>query len=138
MIETQLPLTLHLATLIGAYELAAGIVSLTGRLDWDAMLSEFERSPALTFVTGFMCFAIGGTLILVHQHWTDPLAVIVSAVAWIVTAEGLLIMVAGKSLMILSRPLVRSPRAIGVLAATFGALMILAGLTGHTPSLVYI
>ena len=92
MIETAIPLTLHLAVLIGLYELAAGIVSLSGRMDWTAMLDEFERSPGLTFVTGFVCFAIGGAMILGHNHWTDPLAVIVSLVGWIVTAEGLLIM----------------------------------------------
>jgi len=138
MIETAIPLTLHLAVLIGLYELAAGIVSLSGRMDWTAMLDEFERSPGLTFVTGFVCFAIGGAMILGHNHWTDPLAVIVSLVGWIAAAEGLLIMLMGKSLMLLSRPLVRYPKAIGAAASLFGLALILAGLTGHTTQLVYI
>lgn len=138
MIETQIPLTLHLAILIGLYELAAGIVSLSGRMDWNAILDEFERSPGLTFVTGFMAFAIGGAMILGHNHWTDPLAVIVSLVGWIAAAEGLLIMLMGKSLMLLSRPLVRYPKAIGAAASLFGLALILAGLTGHTTQLVYI
>ena len=55
---TAIPLTLHLLVLIGLYELAAGIAGLTGRIDWLAMIDEFERSPALTFVTGFVAFAL--------------------------------------------------------------------------------
>lgn len=137
MIETAIPLTLHLAVLIGLYELAAGIVSLTGRIDWNAMLDEFERSPGLTFVTGFAAFAIGAAMILGHNHWTDPLAVIVSLIGWIAAAEGLLIMGLGKSLMLLSRPLVRYPRVIGAAASLFGLALILAGLTGRATALIY-
>ena len=138
MIETAIPLTLHLAILIGLYELAVGVAVLSGRMDWEAMLGEFERSPGLTFVTGFLAFAVGGTMVLVHNHWTDPLAIVVSLVGWIAAAEGLLIMVMGRSLMILSRPLVRYPKAIGAAASLFGLALILAGLTGHTTQLVYI
>jgi hypothetical protein len=138
MIETAIPLTLHLAVLIGLYELAAGLVSLSGRMDWTAMLDEFERSPGLTFVTGFMAFAIGGAIVLGHNHWTDPLAVIVSLIGWIAAAEGLLIMVMGRSLMLLSRPLVRYPKAIGIAASLFGLALILAGLTGRATALTYI
>ena len=138
MIETAVPLTLQLAILIGLYELAAGIVSLSGRMDWTAMLDEFERSPALTFITGFVVFAIGGTLVLVHDHWTDPLAVIVSLIGWIVLAEGLLIMVAGRPLLLLFRPLVGYRRTIGAAASLFGVALILAGLTGRATALTYI
>jgi len=138
MIETAIPLTLHLAVLIGLYELAAGLASLSGRIDWNAMLDDFERSPALTFVTGFTAFAIGGAMILGHDHWTDPLAVIVSLIGWIAAAEGLLIILMGKSLMLLSRPLVRYPKAIGIAASLFGLALLLAGLTGRATALVYI
>ncbi len=86
---TAIPLTLHLLVLIGLYELAAGIAGLTGRLDWREMTDEFVRSPSLSFVTGFMVFAIGGVMIMNHHHWTDLLAVIVSLVGWIALVEGI-------------------------------------------------
>ena len=128
---TAIPLTLHLLVLIGLYELAAGLAGFTGRMDWSALLDEFERSPALSFITGFMVFVLGGVLILAHHHWTDPLAVVVSLVGWIAAVEGLMIMVVAKPLLAWSRPLVRSQRAVSIFAMLFGIALIVLGLTGR-------
>jgi len=128
---TAIPLTLHLLVLIGLYELTAGLAGLTGRLDWQVMHDEFERSPALSFVTGFVVFVLGGVMIMNHHHWTDLLAIIVSLIGWIAAVEGLLIMVSAKPILALSRPLVRSQRAVSLVAALFGLVLILLGLTGH-------
>lgn len=128
---TAIPLTLHLLVLIGLYELSAGIAGLTGRIDWKAMTEEFVRSPSLSFVTGFMVFAIGGVMVMNHHHWTDPLAIIVSLIAWIALVEGILMMVASKPLLIFFRPLIGSQRAISLFAAAVGFVLILLGLTGH-------
>ena len=124
-------LTLHLAVLIGLYELSAGLAGLTGRINWAAMLDEFERSPTLTFVTGFMAFAIGGTLILVHCLWIDVLAVIVSLMGWIALAEGMLLMIMPGPLIAFSRRLVGNQKLISMLAAAFGLVLIALGLTGR-------
>src|SRR4029453_17375641 len=67
---TAIPLTLHLLVLIGLYEMAAGLAGFTGRIDWPAMLDEFERSPALTFVTGLAAFAIGAAIPPNTHPWT--------------------------------------------------------------------
>ena len=128
---TAIHLTLHLLVLIGLYELAAGIAGLTGRIDWRAMMEEFERSPSLALVTGFVVFVIGGVMIMNHHHWTDPLAIIVSAIAWIALVEGLLIMIAARPLLIFFRPVVVNQRTISLFAAIFGIVLIILGLTGR-------
>ena len=128
---TAIPLTLHLLVLIGVYELAAGIAGFTGRIEWRAMMEEFERSPSLAFVTGFVVFVIGGVMIMNHHHWTDPLAIIVSAIAWIALVEGLLIMIAARPLLIFFRPVVVNQRTISLFAAIFGIVLIILGLTGR-------
>ena len=128
---TAIPLTLHLLVLIGGYELAAGIAGFTGRIEWRAMMEEFERSPSLAFVTGFVVFVVGGVMIMNHHHWTDLLAIIVSAIAWIALVEGLLIMIAARPLLIFFRPVVVNQRMISLFAATFGIALIILGLTGR-------
>jgi hypothetical protein len=128
---TVIPLTLHLLVLIGVYELAAGIAGLTGRIDWLKMLDEFERSPALTFVTGFAAFAIGAAINLGHHHWTDLPAIIVSAIGWIAIIEGVMLMVCPKPLLRFSRGIVRNQKLISILAASIGLALIVAGLTGR-------
>ena len=128
---TAVPLTLYLLVLIGAYEFTAGLAGFTGRMDWNAMIEEFERSPALTFVTGFIAFAIGGAIVIGHHHWTDVLAIIVSAIGVIAIVEGLLIMVSPKPLLLLVRPVVRGQRGISIVAMIFGAALIALGVTGN-------
>ena len=128
---TAIPLTLHLLVLIGLYELTAGIAGLTGRIDWRAMIDEFASGQALSFVTGFVVFAIGGVMIMSHHHWTDPLAIIVSLIGWIALAEGIVMMLASRPLLIFFRPVVGSQRAISLLAPLFGIVLIALGLTGH-------
>ena len=128
---TSISLTLYLLVLIGAYEFAAGLAGFSGRMSWTSMIAEFERSPALTFVTGFMAFAIGGAITIGHHHWTDVPAAIVSAVGWIAIVEGILIMVSPKPLLLLVRPIARGQRAVSVFAMMFGAALILLGLTAR-------
>ena len=128
---TVIPLTLHLLVLIGVYELAAGIAGLTARIDWPSLLDELERSPALTFVTGFMAFVVGAAINLAHHHWTDLPAIIVSAIGWIALVEGVMLMVCPKPLLRVSRRLVRNQKLISLLAAAFGLILIALGLTGR-------
>ena len=128
---TAIPLTLNLLILIGLYELAAGIAGLTGRINWRTLLDEFDRSPALTFMTGFMVYVLGGVVVLIHCIWTDPLAIIVSAIGCIASVEGLLIVTVPGPLFAFSRRLVANQRLISMLAAAFGLLLIGLGLTGH-------
>jgi hypothetical protein len=127
---TAIPLTLNLLVLIGLYELAAGFAGLTGRINWITMVEEFERSPALTFVAGFVAFVFGGLIIIIHNYWTDLPAIIVSAFSWIAAIEGLLIMAWPKPLLAMTRPLVRSQHAISIFAMLFGAALIILGMTG--------
>jgi hypothetical protein len=134
---TLIPLTLHLLVLIGVYELAAGVAGLTGRLGWSALIDEFERSPGLTFVTGFMAFAVGAAINLAHHHFTDVPAIIVSAIGWIALIEGVVLMVCPGPLLRFSRGLVRNQQLISIAAAVVGIAFILLGLTGRAdPTIV--
>jgi hypothetical protein len=134
---TAIPLTLQLLILIGGYELAAGLAGFTGRINFQAMIEEFERSPSLTFMTGFIVYIIGGILVMAHSHWTDLLAIIVSAVGWIAVVEGLMIMVWPGPLLAFSRPFVRSQQAVSIFAMLLGIILILLGLTGRAdPTLI--
>ena len=134
---TAIPLTLQLLILIGGYELAAGLAGFTGRINFQAMIEEFDRSPALTFMTGFIVYIIGGILVMSHHHWTDLPAIIVSAVAWIAVAEGLLIMIWPGPLLAFSRPFVERQRAVCAFAMLLGIVLILLGIAGRAdPTLI--
>ena len=128
---TATPLTLNLLVVMGLYELVAGLAGLTGQINWRTILDEFGRSPALTFMTGFMVYVLGAAVMLVHCVWTDPLAVIVSAIGLVAAVEGLLMMIVPGPLFAFSRRLVGNQKLISLLAAVFGLLLIGLGLIGR-------
>jgi hypothetical protein len=111
--------------------LAAGIAGLTGTVSWRSLIDEFDRSPSLTFMTGFIVFVLGAITIIAHNIWTDVLAGIVSLLGWIAAAEGLLLMVVPGPLFALSRQLVINQRLVSLLAAAFGLILVLLGLIGR-------
>ena len=63
-------------------------------------------------MTGFIVYVLGAVVVLIHWIWTDPLAIIVSAVGCIVAVEGLLIMTVPGPLFAFSRRLITNQKLI--------------------------
>lgn len=120
-----------IALFIGLYALAAGVGELRAPNTWWMMLKEFERSPALRFVTGFVTLALGATIYLVNPWRPDDwLALTVSVVSGVVVAEGLLMLAASDRFLNLGRALIgRAGRAWAGLSILLGIAAILAGLS---------
>lgn len=120
-----------IALFTGLYALAAGMGELRSPNTWWIMLKEFERSPALRFVTGLVTLVVGATIYLVNP-WVagDWLSITVSAVGGVAVAEGLLILAAGERFLRFARALLaRAGRAWAGFAVLFGIAAVLAGLS---------
>lgn len=120
-----------IALFLGLYMLAAAAGEWRDPGTWNAMLAEFERSPALRFVTGFTVLAIGAAIYLASP-WRpgDWLSVVVSVIGGLAVAEGLLIMAMGDRFLHFARTLViRFGRAWVGIAALLGIAFVLAGLS---------
>ena len=119
-----------IALFLGIYALAASAGELRSPNTWWTMLKDFERIPALRFVTGFATLALGATIYLVNP-WRpeDWLSIAVSVVGGIAVAEGLLILAAGERFLHFGRALLgRGGRAWAGFAALFGIGAILVGM----------
>ena len=117
-------ITLWLSVLLGAYLLAGGMAAwLRGGL-WAEMIADFERSPALVMVCGAIAFAVGATIVSVHNQWTSPAAVIVSATGWLALAEGLTLIAAPQLWLRLARPMMAYSRAWSVAMLLLGAFLL--------------
>ena len=128
MAETS-EISAWIALFVGLYLLAAGAGELRGPNGWWMMLKEYERSPALRFLTGFVALALGAAIYLVNPWMPgDWLSIAVSVLGGIAVAEGLLILAAGERFLHAARAVIgRSGRVWGGLAAAAGlALTIVA------------
>ena len=135
MIETAVPLTLHLATGLGAILLAAGIGGFSATAgptsDWAEAIDEMNRLPGLTLALAFVAIVFGGGILLVHHHWTDPLACLVTLIAWASFAEGLLLLGLPRLYLSFAHLGVRYARPWAIFALLLGLALLLAGLTGR-------
>ena len=124
-----------IALFLGLYALAAGLGELRSPNGWWTMLKEFERSPALRFLTGLLVLALGSAIYLTNP-WQpgDWLAITVSVISGFAVAEGLLIIAAGERFLHLARALLgRAGRAWAAFAALFGLAAILVALSRLHP-----
>ncbi len=119
-----------IALFTGLYALAAAVGEFRSPGTWLAMLKDFERSPALRFLTGLVCLMLGAAIYLVNP-WdsSDWLAVAVSVLGGLCAAEGMLILAAGDRFLALARRLMQSANAFWAgFSAVFGILAIAAAL----------
>jgi uncharacterized protein YjeT (DUF2065 family) len=130
-VTTIIPLTLYLAEAMGLYLILIGLSGLSAPLRWTALMDELSRSPALQMILGVMVFAIGVTLVIVHSHLTDTLAIIVTVIGWAALLEGALLIVVPALLLRIGAWSLKFTRIWAVVSLIFGILLGLAGLTGR-------
>ena len=134
--DTISVLTLRLAQAIGLYLAAVGIGGLIRRDRWSTIIADFERYPALTFVTGSVAFAIGAAIFGVHHTLHDPLAAIVTVFSAAILIKGLLLVAIPDALFGLARSLAGFIRIWPVIALIIGVILFALGYTGRATVLV--
>ena len=120
--------TAWLSILLGIYLLAGGFGAvLRGHL-WGEIIDEFDRSPGLVAVTGVVAFVVGAIVVSVHNVWTSPAAILVSAAGWIACAEGLSLLAVPQLWLHYARPMIAAPRIWGTVMIVLGAYLLAPGL----------
>jgi len=133
MIETFSVLTLTLAKVIGLYLIVVGLVGLRAPTRWTRVLEDMRGSPGLVYITAVGPFFAGIALVTIHSLWTDPLAIVISLVGWLVLVESLLLFAVPDAFLRLGVSLV-GPRSSPVWAAVslvLGVLLLIAALLGR-------
>jgi len=129
---TEHPLTLQLAVAFGAYMLAAAISGFLRPRHWRGILDAIADNDALIYLSGVFAFTVGTALVLVHNHWGDPLAIVISVIGWAALIEGLVLVAVPGPLMSLATSLISSgnQRIFEVVVLALGLALLAAGLTG--------
>lgn len=85
-------LTQTLALLLAIYMAAAGIGLLTDSKGFAGVMDEFKTSIGLTYIAAIVAFALGGTIVAIHNLWGAPLEIIVTVIGWAALIEGVLML----------------------------------------------
>ena len=119
-----------IALFMGLYSLAAAIGEWRQPGFWSAMLADFERTPALRFLTGFVVLFFGGAIYMASP-WRpgDWLSVLVTVLGGGMALEGALILAMGDRFLGFARALMgRASRSWAAIAALMGIALIATAL----------
>jgi uncharacterized protein YjeT (DUF2065 family) len=77
----------------GLYFLATGLGLVLAGDAWRGMIEDFKSNRALGFVAGVFTFALGVTILALHNDWSGLEATIVTAIGWATLIKGLVYLV---------------------------------------------
>ena len=134
MLDTVSVLTLQLARAYGVGLLVLALTMIAGPSRFGAAIADFEKSPGLTFLGAVLALAMGIAAVCVHNLWTDPAAILVSLVGWMVLAKGVLVLAAPEGVMKLAAAIASTPQRVrtwGVIMLILAAVFLVPGVEGR-------
>lgn len=115
-------LSILLAKIISVIYISAGIAVLIGTINFNDIVNDFEKSPALTFVAGSIGIFIGIILIEYHNIWVKNWNVLITIISWLFLIGGVIVVIIPKSLSYY-KDLFKSSRLWGIYMIIFGMVI---------------
>lgn len=115
----------------GIYALAASLGEFRQPGFWKSMIDDFEKVPALRFLTGIVCLVLGAAIYLTNP-WVpgDWLSVVVTVIGGWVVVEGVMFLAFGDKFVKLSALMMGGGMRIwAIVGAVMGAAMVVFALT---------
>jgi len=122
-------LSVLIARILALTYISAGIAALSGKIVFADMVKEFEKSPALTYVTGFFTLVLGTILVSYHSLWVTDWRVLITIVGWMSLFKGILLIALPGYISLFkgwyknTRPWGALMIAVGLLFAYFGFII---------------
>jgi len=115
-------LSLLIAKIFSAVYIASGIAVLLGSVDLDKIVDEFEKSSALTFVSGCVGIILGVILINYHNIWVKNWTVLITILSWLMLIGGIIVVIFPKSIPYF-KGWTKRDKLLGFFMVAFGLLM---------------
>ena len=115
-------LSLLIAKIISIIYISSGIGVLIGTINFNDIVEDFDKSPALTFVVGSVGIIIGIILIEYHNIWVKNWKVLVTIISWLFLIGGLVVVIIPKSLTYFKNSYISS-RIWGLFMISFGLII---------------
>ncbi|BDB41852.1 MULTISPECIES: hypothetical protein [Mycobacterium] len=85
------PRTYAFARVLGPFLAILGTATVARGSEMRALLDGFESNPAWAWMSGTIVLLIGIVIVALHPYWRGAPAATVSALGWMLTARGLLL-----------------------------------------------
>lgn len=96
-------LSIVVAKILALVYISSGIAALSGKISFNKMVEEYERSQGLTFLSGFITIVFGVFLVEYHNIWAGNWTVLVTVIGWLSLFKGVMLIAFPQSILMFSR-----------------------------------
>lgn len=82
-------LSVVIARIIAVGYLAAGVGVFSGTIKFQRLITDFEKSAGLTYVTGFFTLILGCLMVNYHNLWVSNWRVLITLIGWMALIKGI-------------------------------------------------
>lgn len=119
---------------LGPFLVIVDVTAVARASDIQTLLSQFEANSLWTWVTGAFVLLFGLIMVASHQCWHGAAAIIVSALGWLVTLRGLLLLAFPKALVSMANGMVGAQAWWIALCIAFALIGLYLTYVGWVPS----
>ena len=96
-------LSIVVAKILALVYISSGIAALSGKISFNKMVEEYERSQGLTFLSGFITIVFGVFLVEYHNIWARNWTVLITIIGWLSLFKGVMLIAFPQSILMFSR-----------------------------------
>ena len=115
-------ISVFLARLLGPLLLAVGVGILINPKPFRTMADEVIGSVTLVYLFGFIDFAAGLAIVLVHNVWAPNWRVLITLLGWLMLIRGAVRILAPETIMGFAAKLIRNKQLIPISGVVTGVL----------------
>jgi len=122
-------LSILIARILALTYIAFGFAAFSGRITFEKIVEEFERSQALSFVIGFLTLEAGIIMVQYHNIWVKDWRVLITVVGWTSLLKGIML-IAFPQAVSSFKGLYKNTRVWGIVMIILGAVFGFWGFAG--------
>lgn len=122
------------ARVIGPYFLIVPITAAVRAPQMQTLLADFEADSVWAWFGGAIALLMGLVVVALHPYWTDPPAVIVSVLGWLMVLRGVLLLAFPASMMSTANAVIGSGAAWRIAYLALAALGLYLTIVGWRPA----
>ena len=119
--KNKMGLSILVAKILCLLYLSAGVAALSGKITFAKIVDDFEKSPALTFITGLLSLTLGMLLVEYHNIWVKDWPVLITIIGWAAVVKGIMFIAYPKA-MAFFKPWYKKTERWGILLIAIGLL----------------
>lgn len=112
---------IFVAKVLSLLYLSAGLAALSGKVTFAKIVDDFDKSPALTFMTGLITLTMGMLILEFHNVWVKDWTVLVTIVGWAAVLKGIMF-IAFPNALSFFKPWYKNSQNWAILLLAIGAL----------------